>query len=128
MGSTSFITVGYGRTAEEAFCRSSEQALWEWGHNGYTGTIAEKYDFVLAPLPSGATAREVIDTLDARDEERLLGWYSKQDVRRYVEAYEDKRGPAVVVQASDEEAETHRKSFGVDDTQKIWVFGGHASC
>ncbi|HJL14124.1 MAG TPA: hypothetical protein RMH99_00640 [Sandaracinaceae bacterium LLY-WYZ-13_1] len=47
MGATSFITTAHGRTAKEAFRAAAEDARHWHGHDGYTGTVAEKVDFVM---------------------------------------------------------------------------------
>ena len=49
MGATTFSTYGLGKTAGDAFYAAQDRARYEYGHGGYTGTIAEKsgYDFAL---------------------------------------------------------------------------------
>lgn len=47
MGATNFAVVRDGKTANEAFTAARDQALYEYGHRGYTGTIAEKHGFVM---------------------------------------------------------------------------------
>lgn len=47
MGSASFYYIAEGRTPEEAFRNAREDALYDYGHAGYTGTIAEKHEFVI---------------------------------------------------------------------------------
>jgi hypothetical protein len=42
MGGNTFFTTAEGRTADDAFRTAVSQAQWEYGHGGYTGTIAEK--------------------------------------------------------------------------------------
>lgn len=51
MGGESFINTAWGKTAEEAFRKVVQQAQYDYGHAGYTGTIAEKVTFVMIPLP-----------------------------------------------------------------------------
>lgn len=46
MGATDFQTYAYGKTAQEAFRAAQEHARYEYGHGGYTGTIAEKRGFI----------------------------------------------------------------------------------
>jgi len=46
MGASDFYTTGRGRNAQKAFNTAREQALHEYGHGGYTGSLAEKSDFV----------------------------------------------------------------------------------
>jgi len=47
MGASTFYDVAYGRTPEEAFDAAVREAEYDYGHAGYTGTIAEKHDFVM---------------------------------------------------------------------------------
>jgi hypothetical protein len=63
MGAESFITSSRGETAEEAFNEAVREALYECGHSGYTGSIAEKTDFVEIPLPNGADPMTEADRL-----------------------------------------------------------------
>ena len=55
-----------GQTPEELFKTSVEQALWDHGHSGYTGTIAEKDSFVIRndgkPVP-----HEILDLFMDKD-------------------------------------------------------------
>lgn len=39
-----------GASAEKAFAFATERARYDHGHSGYTGTIAEKHDYVLIPF------------------------------------------------------------------------------
>lgn len=55
MGAETFIQSAKGRTAEEAFRSAREDALHEYGHRGYTGSIAEKRSFKMI----GDTWRDV---------------------------------------------------------------------
>ena len=48
MGAVGFATRERGKDAQEAFRRAHDEAAWEHGHGGYTGTIAEKWGFVMA--------------------------------------------------------------------------------
>lgn len=52
MGANTFMTMGAGKTAAEAFRAAVEQAQYENGHGGYTGTIAEKRSFTVIQLRS----------------------------------------------------------------------------
>jgi hypothetical protein len=51
MGACDFIDYGFGKTAQEAFVACADEAAYEYGHGGYTGTIAEKHEYVLLPTP-----------------------------------------------------------------------------
>ena len=48
MGAESFQVNAIGKTAQEAFRSAVDQAAYEYGHAGYTGTIAEKSEFVMS--------------------------------------------------------------------------------
>jgi hypothetical protein len=50
MGACDFQSIAVGKTAQEAFRAAVEEAAYEHGHGGYTGTIAEKQDFVMIPF------------------------------------------------------------------------------
>jgi hypothetical protein len=45
MGAESFYEVASGKTVKEAFDSAVEDAAYEHGHGGYTGTIAEKHEY-----------------------------------------------------------------------------------
>ena len=48
MGAEVFTEVYSGdKSIKDAFAELTEQAAWDYGHSGYTGTIAEKTEFVL---------------------------------------------------------------------------------
>jgi hypothetical protein len=65
MGACDFYCHGHGRTPEAAFEDARESAFWEHGHGGYTGSIAEKTDFIMFSCPEGKKpieyAGELID-------------------------------------------------------------------
>lgn len=49
MGADSFMQSAIGKTALEAFESAVEQAQYDYGHAGYTGTLAEKMNFIMIP-------------------------------------------------------------------------------
>ena len=53
MGACDFYHEASGKTVTEAFTNAREEAYWDHGHSGYTGTIAEKNNFVMIKLPEG---------------------------------------------------------------------------
>lgn len=58
MGAVDFVTVGCGASAKIAFKLAVEEARYEFGSSGYTGTIAEKDSFVMVSLPKDTEAEE----------------------------------------------------------------------
>ena len=88
MGATTFTQVGKGKTATEAFLTAVAEARHQYGHGGYTGTLAEKGTFVLIQPPEGADLRAfVADLLNKDDDPRIS----------------DKWGPAGCVKLGPEE-------------------------
>lgn len=71
MGAETFYDVSIGETAAEAFQRATEQAQYDRGHEGYTGTIAEKWSFVMINLPEGVDPEEYADKLINDEDPRI---------------------------------------------------------
>lgn len=53
MGAMDFWVKAKGATAKEAFATATSDARHEYGHGGYTGTIAEKSEFKMVTVPAG---------------------------------------------------------------------------
>lgn len=74
MGATTFENVGKGKTAQDAFKALVEESRHMNGHGGYTGTIAEKRDFVTITCPQGTDPRvfasKLIDDGDPRIDDK----------------------------------------------------------
>jgi hypothetical protein len=74
MGAEPFIVTIEGRAAQEAFAVAVAKAEWAYGHNGYTGSIAEKGEFVMIPLPEGEDAEKyaarLLDEGDGRVDDK----------------------------------------------------------
>ncbi len=51
MGAEQFEAWAKGETAQEAFDEAKEQAYYDVGHQGYSGTIAEKANEILEINP-----------------------------------------------------------------------------
>jgi hypothetical protein len=70
MGADPFIISAAGDTARTAFDEAVEEAQHEYGHGGYTGSIAEKDSFLEIELTEGmdpvAEANRMIDEDDHR--------------------------------------------------------------
>ncbi|QLF83668.1 hypothetical protein SEA_REDWATTLEHOG_165 [Gordonia phage RedWattleHog] len=90
MGATTFFHWEGGRSPEEAFTAARDQAKYDFGHAGYTGTIAEKSGFVMIPwtgegLPDRSEAEDLGDKLIEDCDPRI----------------DDKWGPAGCIKAQD---------------------------
>lgn len=72
MGADEFLVVSRGKDAHEAFNRAVEQAQYDHGHSGYTGTIAEKDSFVMIELPEGKDPQDYAETLVSDGDNRIV--------------------------------------------------------
>lgn len=74
MGGTTFGCKARGKTAREAFQQARAKALYDHGHAGYTGTIAEKHAFTLIKVPSDTDpityANDLMDDGDPRVDDK----------------------------------------------------------
>lgn len=74
MGAESFAVRSKGKTSTEAFVEAVHKAQWAHGHGGYSGTIAEKGEHVMIPLPegkdAGSYAQELLDEGDVRIDDK----------------------------------------------------------
>lgn len=107
MGAEFFVNRGTHTSAKELFKALKDDAEYDYGHAGYTGTIAEKDDFVMIDAPeimAASKAGAKWDTIRTLIETK----YQYTDDPRV----NDKWGPAGCIQINDNE----------------WVFFGWASC
>lgn len=58
MGATNFSQTAWGKDANAAFRTATDEARYSCGHEGYTGTIAEKTDFHLVNLKDLGLSRD----------------------------------------------------------------------
>jgi len=74
MGGTTFMIEASGETASKAFASAVDNARYECGHGGYTGTIAEKDTFVFINCPNDINpvtyADKLIDEGDRRIDDK----------------------------------------------------------
>lgn len=71
MGATTFVQGKSGKSADDAFWDAAEDARYEYGHRGYTGTIAEKSSYVMIELPEGRSVEEFINELIEEGDPRI---------------------------------------------------------
>ena len=68
MGATTFGVTIEAENAQEAFNNAKEQAYYDHGHSGYTGTIAEKSGYRLLTVPKDKSLKDFIDeTIEEND-------------------------------------------------------------
>ena len=61
MGASSFNEEWQGKTPQAAFRGAVESAQWEFGHGGYSGSMAEKSDFEVVHPVGGETPEGCIN-------------------------------------------------------------------
>jgi hypothetical protein len=150
MGATDFLHYGTGRTVKEAFKTAHDEAAYDFGHAGYTGTIAEKYGFVEFVLPPRVTAHKVyeaawvaLDTIyDSNSSQRrktnthmkaraqLVTWLGETQTTNLLRAIDDKWGPAAAIKLTKKEAEQFVPRTPTGKRKKnyeVWMFFGLAS-
>ena len=70
VGAATFETYRDGADVSAAFRDAVEEAGWEHGNGGYTGTIAEKYDYVIItrqPMSYDDASRLASDLIERAD-------------------------------------------------------------
>lgn len=128
MGSRPFLTVGRGKSTEQAFWREVLAAVQTHGNSGYTGTIAEKYEFVefgpSAEASSFDLARWTLDFDDPDRDERLADMPPELEplVARLAGIALDKWGPAMALELTREECADHVPLTGY----RLYLFFGWA--
>ena len=76
MGSQEFRQYQSGESVQDAWDKAKEQAYWEYGHRGYTGSLAEKDDYtVIQSIPTEyqeavRLADQMIDQSDPRIDDK----------------------------------------------------------
>ncbi|MGX1909385.1 hypothetical protein ACWIID_11020 [Streptomyces phaeochromogenes] len=77
MGALDFYTTATGTDVHTAFNSAREQAEWEYGTSGYTGTIAEKNEVTLLDEPKRSEQDAVGRAKDLLrgDDPRVSGKY-----------------------------------------------------
>ena len=71
MGADFFGTYSKGKTAREAFTMSKSKAFHDYGHSGYTGSIAEKNTFIMIDVPEGFTPAKYAAKMIKEDDVRV---------------------------------------------------------
>ena len=71
MGAMDFVHEVVGKTAQAAFKAACETAAYDHGHGGYTGTIAEKSEFIMVAVPAGKNPHEFAEDLIHDDNSKI---------------------------------------------------------
>ena len=107
MGAQDFCKFSAASTADDAFKAAVEDAKYNYGNSGYTGTIAEKRSFVLIDWPRPVNEMEM-----TRTELRAAALkFAEELIEKSDSRIDDKWGPAGCI-----------KVF-----EGLWLFFGWAS-
>ena len=109
MGASEYMNVGRGKTAQIAFDKVAENARYDHGHGGYSGTIAEKYSMVEFPRPKGMQAKTMVqavkdmsrigfDDAGNAQTDKVQAKYPKLRIAAMFEVYNDKWGPSLAIE------------------------------
>ena len=128
MGATDFNTVSLGRDAQSAFNNAVQSARHEYGHGGYTGTIAEKHQFVAVECPARVTTDKLAGWIEGWEDAGKVPAKHRPLVERLQRVYEDKWGAAVCLIPGPSEQARLRKEAGIKSREKFFRFVGIASC
>lgn len=135
MGAERFEDIGTGETAEEAFRLLVDEAGWENGHGGYTGTIAEKDGFVLFdPASVGLAAGDFLRLVEQYGKDRsrkevedLATPEELELIRRAHETADDKFADAACVELPASDLRARKVLKGSVPGRKAFLFWGWAS-
>lgn len=95
MGAATFFTRSYGKDAKQAFASAREQALYEHGHSGYSGSVAEKSNFRTIVIPNISGLPEPEDAVR----------YGDELIERRDQRIDDKWGPAGCIEIRSSKAD-----------------------
>lgn len=138
MGAQNFTTTAFGKDAREAFAAAVRDAAHMNGHGGYTGTIAEKSDFVELPTPKRIDPRTFITVAEniafAHDEDERVAQSKKlppshrSNATHAARLLDDKWGPAACFKLPYKYAQAYREAHDLKGKQgDVFVFFGLAS-
>jgi hypothetical protein len=94
MGADHFIHyIATDKSADDTFAHLVQQAGWDFGHSGYTGSIAEKSDYIMVTMPTfPQTVEEATDFANSTTDETS---------KHFDPRINDKWGPAGCIKTSD---------------------------
>ena len=100
MGAEVFYNRAKGTSAKDCFRDEYENACYEHGHGGYSGTLAEKGSYTMSEKPAEIDADEwydMVEDFDENDKEQEHYRALKSDF----EVYDDKWGDALCIPTKD---------------------------
>jgi len=108
MGAETFMNVVHAVTAKEAYQQAKQQACYEHGHGGYTGTIAEKSGYTMSNKPDEIDADDWVEMIEGFDEDDTdQKHYS--ELKKDFGVYDDKWGDALCIDCGKVEGKDYNK-------------------
>jgi len=71
MGASTFSNISHGKSAQEAFRAAVSEAQFEHGNDGYSGSIAEKSEFVRIKVASKDDPYQVMKNMLDNNDRRV---------------------------------------------------------
>lgn len=138
MGAAEFSEILVGKDLSKLFSEAVDQAQYEHGLGGYTGTIAEKHGYVdCGALPPRLSVSSLMNLIWEYQE---WGWREeprganpvpeswRDFVKRVAEIYDDKWGPAAAIEITGAKAAEIKARRGRKGTRdRVWLVMGMAS-
>jgi len=100
MGAEIFYNRRKGTEPSTLFSEERENACYEYGHGGYSGTIAEKGSYTMSNKPSEIDADKWIEMVEEFDEEDREQEHYRA-LKKDFDVYDDKWGDALCVPTDD---------------------------
>jgi len=141
MGAESFINYGFGKNMADAFKAKAQECRHAYGHDGYTGSIAEKssvHEVTLAPRVK-FDARKIHNALigcwlNGETDRKALAYLCKvfdtteAGAIRIAQMHDDKWGPAIGIKVPAHLARELKRDYGLLGKRvDVFVFMGFAS-
>lgn len=143
MGGEWVVDYGVGDNVKGAHAKAHDQAAWDHGHGGYTGSLAEKPKYEFFELPPDLDPHQLLSWIEHTE----WNWTTSTDPRRtskpclpdevpaqYRELVEkvflvsdDKWGPCAAVEIPEKWRTGNEKAYKAEKGEKLYMFFGWAS-
>jgi len=96
MGAEEFEHAARGKTMSDAFDSAVREAQYNYGHSGYTGTIAEKDGYIDFGELSTLTVGELLDWIydGCPEDVKHIPWDLRDKAGAIIDTFNDKWGAA----------------------------------
>ena len=129
MGAVNFFQIAIGKDADTAFRTAKGEAQYDFGHAGYTGTIAEKHSFIIYDAPPNMSAFKYAEMIENGNCNlfKIDPMYA-DTLKRAIDCFDDKWGASVCIPLIGKELKEYKQAHGLEKTRKkVFIFCGMAS-